>query len=35
MLTDALSKELEMELRRLVEEFEKHQAAYHQESIYC
>jgi hypothetical protein len=35
MLTDALSQELEAELRRLIEELEKHQATYHQESIYC
>jgi hypothetical protein len=35
MLTDELSQELEVELRRLIEELEKHQAAYHQESIYC
>ena len=35
MLTDALSQELEAELRRLIEELAKHQAAYHQESMYC
>lgn len=35
MLTDAISEELEVELRRLIEGLEKHQAAYHQESIYC
>jgi len=35
MLTDALSEELERELRRLIDELEKHQAAYHQQSIYC
>lgn len=35
MLTDALSLDLETELRRLIEELEKHQAAYHQESVYC
>ena len=34
-LTDALSEEIEAELRRVIEEFERHQAAYHQESIYC
>jgi hypothetical protein len=35
MLSDALSEELDVELCRLIEELEKHQAAYHQESIYC
>jgi hypothetical protein len=35
MLTDELSRKLERELHRVVEELEKHQAAYHQESIYC
>lgn len=34
-LTDTLSEELEAELRRVIEELESHQAAYHQESIYC
>ena len=35
MLTDELSGELELELHRLIEELEKHQVSYHQESIYC
>jgi hypothetical protein len=35
MLSEQLSQELELELSRLIEELEKHQAAYHQESIYC
>ena len=35
MLTEELSQKLEVELRRLIEELERHQAAYHQESIYC
>jgi hypothetical protein len=35
MLTDELSHGLEAELRKLIEELEKHQAAYHQESIHC
>jgi hypothetical protein len=35
MLTEVLSQELEAELRGLTEELERHQAAYHQESIYC
>jgi len=34
MLTDATSEELELEQKRLTEELEKHQAAYHQPSIY-
>jgi hypothetical protein len=33
-LTDRISEELYLERRRLTEELEKHQAAYHQESIY-
>ena len=33
-LTDAISEELDREQRRLTEELEKHQAAYHQPSVY-
>jgi len=34
-LTDKLSEQLYLEQRRLTEELEKHQTAYHQPSVYA
>jgi len=34
MLTDAIAEELDLERHRLTEQLEKHQEAYHEESVY-